>query len=203
MTTTKYDNFYHHNRNYGVRYNEIIYKGFRTIVLENEKIRVSILIDKGTDIIEFLYKPKDIDFMWRSPIEVNGYNKNPVTKQLDTGAFFDLYMGGWQEMLPNINLPSNYKGSGLGLHGEIMFLPWEYEVISDSPQEVKLKFFVRMNRAPFFVTKFISLKSDQSVLEFEEIIKNEGGEEFKFMWGHHPAIGKPFLDEYYSNTNVL
>jgi hypothetical protein len=190
-----YDNYYHQNRNYGCRFNEIIYKGFRTIVIENEKIRVSILLDKGTDIIEFLYKPVDIDFMWRSPLEVNAFNKNQITKQLDTGGFFDSYEGGWQECLPNINLPSNYKGSCVGLHGEITLLPWCYEVVIDSVYEVKLKFFVRMRRVPFFVTKYITLKSNSSILEFEEIIKNEGDEEFKFMWGFHPVVGKPFLDE--------
>ncbi|MBA7696397.1 hypothetical protein ES703_105044 [subsurface metagenome] len=185
MPEIKYDNLYHHIRNYGWRYCEV----------ENEKLRVSILVDKGTDIIEFLYKPKDIDFMWRSPLEVDASNKNPVTKPLETGAFFDVYMGGWQEMLPNINLPTNYKNAGLGLHGEIMFLPWKYDVIVDSPYELKIRFFVRMNRDPFFVVKYLTLRSNSPILEFEEIIKNEGDEEFKFMWGHHPSIGKPFLDE--------
>jgi len=195
MSGVKYDNYYSHNRNYGCRYSEIIYQGFRTLVLENEKLRVSILIDKGTDIIEFLYKPKDIDFMWRSPLEVNAFNKNPLTKQLKAGAFYSVYEGGWQEILPNINFPTNYKNAELGLHGEIMLLPWNYEIIIDSVYEVKVKFYVRMNRTPFYVTKYVTLKSCSSVLEFEEIIKNEGDEEFKFMWGHHPVIGKPFLDE--------
>lgn len=195
MSDIKYDNFYHHNRNYGCRYSEIIYKGFKTLILENEKLRISILIDKGTDIIEFLYKPKDIDFMWHSPIEVDASYKIPVTKSLESGAFYDMYIGGWHEMLPNIDLPTNYKGAGLGLHGELTFLPWKYEIVVDNPYEVKIKFFVRMKRSPFFIVKYITIKSNSTVLEFEEIIKNEGDEEFKFMWGHHPVIGKPFLEE--------
>ena len=35
--------------------------------MENELLRLTILVGKGTDIIELLYKPKDIDFMWISP----------------------------------------------------------------------------------------------------------------------------------------
>lgn len=49
---------YQHERNYKCRIREIIYKGLRTVTLENELIKVTVLADKGTDIIEFLYKPK-------------------------------------------------------------------------------------------------------------------------------------------------
>ncbi len=190
-----YDNFYHHNRNYGCRFSEIIYKGFKTIILENEKLRISILAGKGTDIIEFLYKPKDIDFLWRSPLELNGSNQNPLTKNHSTGAFLDIYEGGWQELLPNITIPTNYKNTEMGFHGELSVLPWGYKILVDTPHEVKIKFYVRMRRCPFYVEKIISIKSMDTFIEFEESIKNEGDEDFKFMWGHHPVIGKPFLDE--------
>ena len=57
-------------RNHGCRLNEdLAYKGLRLLLMENELLRLSILVDKGTDIIELLYKPKDIDFMWSSPID--------------------------------------------------------------------------------------------------------------------------------------
>jgi hypothetical protein len=195
MSRKIYDNFYHHNRNYGCRYQEVIYKGYKTLILENEKLRTTILVDKGTDIIELLYKPKDIDFMWQSPIDFEACSKNPLTKGMDVGSFTDVYEGGWQELLPSITSPTNYKGMGLGLHGEICLLPWNYQVVTDDPYEVSVKFYVRMRRAPLSVTKHITLKSDSSVLQFDEEIENIGDEEFKFMWGHHPAIGKPFLDE--------
>ena len=59
--------FYTHERNFGCRLMEYTYRGLRTLTLENELLRVSILADKGTDIFEFNYKPLDVDFMWRSP----------------------------------------------------------------------------------------------------------------------------------------
>jgi hypothetical protein len=43
--------------------------------MENELIRVTVLADKGADIIEFLHKPTDTDFLWRSPQGV----RNPAT----------------------------------------------------------------------------------------------------------------------------
>jgi hypothetical protein len=190
-----YDNFYHHNRNYGCRYQEIIYKGYRTLVLENEILRLTILVDKGTDIIELLYKPKDVDFMWRSPVEVDALNKNPVTRAHESGCFLDVYEGGWQELLPSITSPTNYKGMNLGFHGEVVFLPWQYQILEDSPEQVRVRFTVRLRRAPLLVTKIITLRSGCSYIEFEETVKNEGDEPFSMMWGHHPTYGKPFLDE--------
>jgi hypothetical protein len=74
-----YDNFYHHNRNYGCRYQEIVYKGYHTLLPENEILRMTIL-DRGTDIIELLYKAKEVDYMWRSPLDVDASNKSPVTR---------------------------------------------------------------------------------------------------------------------------
>jgi hypothetical protein len=34
-----YDDFHRHNRNYGCRYLEILYKGYRALILENEPLR--------------------------------------------------------------------------------------------------------------------------------------------------------------------
>lgn len=190
-----YENQYHHTRNYGCRQHEITLKGYRALVMENEKLRATILLDKGSDLYELLYKPADIDFMWRSPLELDGRNRNPVTRPLDSGSVLDNYEGGWQELLPSIATPTNYKGMGLGFHGEVLFLPWDCRVVEDTPLCVRVDLSVRMRRAPLFVKKTITLRSRSSVLEFEETVTNTADEEFKFIWGHHPAVGTPFLDE--------
>lgn len=196
MKKLKYDdNLYHHNRNYGCRYKDIKYKGFGTLMIENELLRLLVIYEKGTDIIEFLYKPKDVDFLWKSPAVVTAFNKNPFTKEHPAGSFLDIYEGGWQELLPNINDPTDYKGSSLGFHGEVLYRTWEYSIVNDTVDEVKVRFSLRLNRAPFFVTKYLTIRSYSPVVEIEEEILNEGDEEFKFSWGHHPAFGVPFLSQ--------
>ena len=52
---------------YGARLHEYTERGYRTLALENASIRVEMLADKGTDIITFLHKPSDTDFMWHRP----------------------------------------------------------------------------------------------------------------------------------------
>ena len=59
---------YSPDRNYACRIStNYTYRGHAVAILENELIRIGVLLTKGTDIYEFLYKPLDIDFMWRTP----------------------------------------------------------------------------------------------------------------------------------------
>ena len=59
---------YRIERNYGCRISDSwAYRGLKAAVLENELLRVVVLIDKGADVYEFLHKPTDTDFVWRSP----------------------------------------------------------------------------------------------------------------------------------------
>lgn len=192
----KYNNFYHQPRNYGCRYKETIENGYRALVLENEKIRVSIYLDKGADIYEFLYKPYDIDFMWRSPFEIDGTRNTPFTREHAKGTFLDIYEGGWQDLLPSIGAPTNYKNMNLGTHGEIFGLPFKYRVIEDSPEKVAVLLSVRMRKVPLYIEKLLTIETTgRAVFETSQTVFNEADEEFKFSWGQHPTVGIPFLDE--------
>ena len=185
---------YHHNRNFGCRITEFIYCGYRCVTLENEKLRVSIAADKGTDIYEFLYKPRDIDFMWRS---WSGMREPHVPSSYRAGgAFMDYYEGGWQELFPNCGNPSLHQGAELGQHGEVALMPWRYCIIKDEPDEIEVRFDVRTVRTPFHLVKTISLGRNEAALRIHERVTNESGQEVDFTWGHHPVLGWPFIDEH-------
>jgi hypothetical protein len=190
-----YQNQYHHTRNYGCRIREITENGYRALILENEKIRVSIYLDKGGDIYEFLYKPGDIDFMWKSPVEIDGGRNTPFTREHSKGSFLDIYEGGWQDLLPSIGAPTDYNNMDLGTHGEIFGLPYDYRIIEDTPERIEVLLSLRMRRAPLFVEKNISMETGRAVLNIAQTVRNEADEVFDFCWGQHPAIGVPFLDE--------
>lgn len=86
-------------------------------------------------------------------------------------------------------------GAELGRHGEVVLLPWDWEIIEDSPSRVSVRFWVRTVRMPFTLERLMFLNSNQAVLNFDEVLTNDGGEELPYMWGHHPAFGEPFLDQ--------
>jgi len=186
---------YTHERNYGCRVKEYVYRGLKTVTMENELIRVSILVDKGTDIFEFLYKPKDIDFMWHSFNGIKSPASFVAAKEHPGGPFLDYYEGGWQELFPNISDDCVYMGAPLGMHGEVCLTPWEYRIIEDRPEEISVRFWIRTNRMPYYLEKTLSMKTEDSTLYIDERVVNEGSIELQFMWGHHPAFGPLFLDE--------
>lgn len=184
-----------YNRNYGCRIKEYIVNGIRAVSIENSLIRVGILLDKGADIYEFVYKPKDIDFMWRSYQGLRNCHFHGAV-DLENGNFMDYYEGGWQELFPNIGRRCDYKGISYGMHGEVSLMPWDMEILRDETDSVSVKLFVRTARTPYYLEKILTLYENELTLYTEETVINEGLEEMQFTWGQHPALGGNFLDEH-------
>jgi len=161
--------------------------------MENEFLRLNILVDKGASIYELYYKPEDIDFLWKGWNQIRDNTYFVSTKEEKSGAFLDYYEGGWQECFPASNC--EYKGAAFGLLGEICNIPFNYKVIKDEKDEISIKFWVRTYKTPYYLERIIVLKSECPKIFIREKVINEGEEELEFMWGHHPAIGGLFLDE--------
>ncbi|HYV05250.1 MAG TPA: DUF4432 family protein, partial [Blastocatellia bacterium] len=186
---------YHHNRNYGCRVTEFVLEGYRCVALENEKLRVTIIADKGTDVFEFLYKPLDVDFMWRSRVGLRERAHFLPSSPRAAGLHSDYYEGGWQEMFPNCGDLSVHQGAEIGQHGEVLLLPWRYSIIKDEPDAIDVRFEVRTVRTPFLLVKTVGLRRGEAALRINERVTNEGGQPVDFTWGHHPALGWPFVEE--------
>jgi galactose mutarotase-like enzyme len=173
---------------------ELTFRGWRMVVLENQKLRVSILPEKGSDIIEFRYKPLDLNIMWESPLGLRSKEWFVATNGRGAeGNFMDYYEGGWQEILPNAGPASQYKGASVGQHGEVSLSPWTCQVLEDSSRRVSVKMSVETHRTPFRLEKILTLEKDEPTLFMEEMVTNQAGEKMEFAWGHHPAFGAPFL----------
>lgn len=186
---------YRPQRNWGTRVVEYEYKGMQVVFLENEKLRVGVLVDKGTDIIEFNYKPRDMDFVWLSANGVRDPTSYLSTSPDPVATFLDYYPGGWQEIFPNGGTPSVYLAANFGQHGEVSSLPWDYEIVEDEEEFVAVRFSVRAQKMPFHLEKELHLRSGESVLRVEEVITNESDISLHAMWGHHIVFGAPFLGE--------
>lgn len=181
-------------RNWGCRVSlDHSYKGYRLAVLENEQLRVAVLLDKGADIVEFQHKPSGTDFMWWTPWGLHPQGKLTASSALAEGAFGDLYQGCWQEVFPNGGAASRYGRTDFGLHGEVSLQPWGARILKDSPQEVCLEAAVETYRTPFRLTRRMTLRRGRAALYLDEEARNLSGETVHAMWGHHPAFGAPFL----------
>ncbi len=185
------------NRHYACRVNDhITWQGMRAVLIQNELIQVLILADKGTEIVQFLYKPTDTDFLWHSKHALHNPGAYPKLAGDDAATFFDHWSGGWFEAFPNNGWCKTYKNSYLGFFGETLNVPWEVTILKDTPQEVRVGFWFKTFRSPFIIQKVIGIKSGIPALFFDEQITNIGGETLDFAWGHHPVVGPPFLDKH-------
>lgn len=182
-------------RHYGCRVtDDLTYKGMRTLFLENELIRVGILLDKGADIFQFMYKLTDTDFLWKSPLGIMNPKRYTASISASSGSFLDTYHGGWQEIFPGGG-PMNYRGAEIGLHGEVTHLEWDYQLIEDTPERIVVRLHVNCVRTPFRLERTMRLEKENPTLFMEEKLTNLSPEPQEFMWGQHPSIGAPFLKE--------
>lgn len=180
-------------RHYGCRItDDLLYKGMRVLFLENEIVRIGLLLDKGADIFQWLHKPTDTDFLWRSPNGLVRPDRFTPTRASSTGSFLDSYHGGWQEIFPGGG-PVDYRGAELGLHGEVTSLGWDYEILEDMPESISVRLSVNCVRTPFHLERVMRLKSNNPAVFIDETLTNLSPEPQEFMWGHHPAFGAPFL----------
>ncbi|MDZ7837375.1 MAG: hypothetical protein U5N58_05175 [Actinomycetota bacterium] len=131
-------------RNYGCRIKDsATYKDMRCLFLENRYLRVGILLDKGSDIFEFLYKPLDMDMVWLSPFGIRNPQRFNLTKSQPAGRFMDYYQGGWQEIFPNGGGSCQHQGIEWGQHEEAALLPWSYRILSDEPEQIEVELSTR------------------------------------------------------------
>jgi hypothetical protein len=170
------------------------YKNMKVVYMENDYLRIGILVGRGSDIFEFYYKPRAIDFMLR--LKKGIQNPNEVFSQVRStpNQMEDYYYGGWQEALPN-SPTFNYRGAELGQHGEVHLLPWKHAIIRDTDEEVILKLWTSPLRVPVRVEKTITMRFDTPQIVFRENLINESSTDLDLMWGHHIAFGLPFLHD--------
>ena len=182
-------------RHYGCRItDDLVYKGMRALFLENDLLRIGILLDKGADLFQFLHKPTDTDFLWRSPLGLRDPQRTVATSASAAGAFLDGYHGGWQECLPGGG-PFAYRGAEIGLHGEVTNLGWECRIVKDSAEEIEVELEVECVRTPLRLVRRMRLVLGCPSLFIQEELTNLSPEALEFMWGHHPAFGAPFLSD--------
>lgn len=186
---------YLHERNFGCRITECTLRGYRAFILENNLIRVTVLADKGTDVYELLYKPIDVDAMWRAPLGLRPRHSVIVPREWAGGSFLDYSYGGWFEMFPNAGYHFDLHGMPWGLHGEVSLQAWDARIVRDDPEEIAMEFRVRTARTPFSLVKTLRLRYGIPALFFDETVTNEGDQPLDVSWGQHPVYGWPFVDD--------
>ena len=180
-------------RNWGCRVHEYQWYGLDAVTLENERIRVSFLVGKGTDLVEFNYKARDLDFAWLAPGGIRNPHDLVAPHRDGVGPFIESYPGGWQEIFPSAGAPAEWAGATYGQHGEAFGLPWDMTIVEDSEERVAVRFTLRGVKTPCTIEKTVALESGKQMLSIKESLTNQAPVPFEAMWGHHITFGAPFL----------
>lgn len=167
--------------------------GMRLLTLENELVRCTLLLDKGADVVEFTYKPLDVDLMWHSPAGIRPPHTTLVSRPHPSGNFTDFYPGGWQVLFPSASGPSQYEGAEFGMHGEVCLLAWECTILQDDADEVAARLRVETLRSPFVLERVVRLRRGVAALAVQEQIANLSERSLHYMWGQHIAFGEPLV----------
>ncbi len=182
------------DRNWGCRVDvEGTSRGWATAVLQNRALRVTVLVGKGCDVVEVLYKPLDLDLTPRTARGLRRRDEVLAAPWSELGSFLDHYEGGWQEILPHGGPPATHLGATFPQHGESTRLPWTVVVVEDSPERVEILCTLRLTIMPFLVHKRFVLTGSEASLWMTSTVTNEGGVELPLMCGQHLAFGAPFV----------
>jgi hypothetical protein len=169
--------------------NDWTFRGIEATVMENEQLRVVLLPGKGTDISELVYKPLNLNILFRNSWGPRSPRLFPNVSPNST--FRDYTGGGWSDILPNAGDPCEFRGARFGLHDETPLLAWSSSIEEDSRDLVSALFRVRLNRYPFEVRKLVSLETNNR-LTITETIQNNSSERLPFSWLVHPAFSSAF-----------
>ncbi len=168
----------------------------RALRMENDLLRAAILLDKGADIYSLVYKPTEVDVLWKAPWGMKASGRGFDSAFDSQTAWLEAYAGGWQVLFPNGGFENTYKGARLGFHGEASMIPWRHEIRCESTDQVVVKLSAQLSRSPYTIERWLRLDSGNPVLHLREVITNQAGEPMDCMWSHHPAYGAPFLSEH-------
>ena len=160
--------------------------GFRALTLTDGDYSITVLPEKGSDIISMRDDKTDTEFLWTSP---QGLRADTPSKN-----FIDNYEGGWQECFPIGGSAINYRGAQMGQHGEVHALAWRVVDSFHDSGEASITLETHTIKTPFALRKKITLRNHVGLVEIEEWITNESDESLPVLWGHHPALGGNFLD---------
>ncbi len=158
-----------------------------SLKLSNQHAEVTVLPEKGADILSFVDRRSGVDVLFKTPwgTRTPGHWARRATSQ---ERWIEAYAGGWQLLLPNGGDECVERGATWGFHGEAAVLPWQVVSATKAAAVLETTLFL----VPLRVRRRLSLEG--RLLRIEETVSNESPEEIEVMWSHHPALGAPFLE---------
>jgi len=156
------------------------YRGFPAIVLENDRIRMTVLPTHGAKVVEFVSKAADRDLLYHHP----RFDVGPPVFGANAD---DWWTGGIDEIAPTGH-PANVGGEQLPFLGEFWSQAWTARLVEDGPTLVAVDLSCAGIISPLRLDRRMELRAGESFVRSTHRMTNLGYEPFAFMWGIHPGL---------------
>lgn len=162
------------------------------VVLENDRIRVTMLPGLGGDIYSVEDVRTGVDVLWETPWGLQPHG--PTNAGDSIAAWVNRYAGGWQVLLPSGGGPSEHGGITHPYHGEACMRGWSWREARTAGGDACVALNVRLIDTPLRIEREVRLSTDGAGLVVDERITNEGASPVDYMWCHHPSFGAPLIE---------
>lgn len=153
--------------------------GFEMLILENSRIRVSVIPSLGGRVWELVDKARDRQWIWHR-------EGVPLSATPPGSCYDDLWAGGWEELFPN-DAPADFEGRALPDHGEWWTTAWKVaDVSSGSEAVVRLVAETAVRRCS--CTKEFRLAAESNTISISYRIENLESEPFHFLFKQHLPV---------------
>jgi len=166
--------------------------GVETLTLDNGALEILIVVGKGADILAIRDRASGIDPLLKAPWGLRD-PRHPLPGGAELPEWILRYPGGWQAILPNFGPACVHQGIEHPMHGEAAVMPWSAEVVQADADAVEVSLRIELILSPLVLERDVRLARGARVMRIAERISNTGTVPVEYMWGHHPALGAPFL----------
>lgn len=149
------------------------------LVLENEKVRLTLLPEVGCKITKLEFLRHDFQWLWQDPYR-------PVKKPEFCANYAAYDISGFDECFPNIGLSKYPPDDQITLcdHGEVWAKPWKVVTAIDS-----VVASVDLTAMPITFRRKIQLDGER--IHFNYDVTNTGNIAYWYMWSAHPLFRLP------------
>ena len=155
------------------------FAGIPALILENERVRVTVLPELGGHVLELVDKEADRNLLWSNP--------RTSPRRAPYGAHFDdWWSGGWDEIFPTGDR-ADLHGEQLPYMGELWSVPWSAETgAGDGRAWIRATGLGTI--APARLERTLELRDGEAVLRASYRLTNLDLRPLPFIWGIHPCF---------------
>lgn len=156
------------------------YRGFPAIVLENDRIRMTVLPTHGAKVVEFISKEADRDLLYHHP-------RLDVRPPVFGANVDDWWTGGIDEVAPTGH-PAVVGDETLPFLGEFWSQAWTTRIVDEGRAAVAVAMSCAGIITPLRIDRRMELRGGEAFVRSTHRLTNVGYEAVPFMWGIHPGV---------------